>query len=128
MVSELVANALVHSSSACDLTIGYGNGLLRIEVIDHGGGMPDLKAASAEAEHGRGLMLVSILCAAWGTEPRPGGKCVWADLFVADGEDRPRSGTETATGAGAGPGAGAGIWTASVAVPARHFARPSLLP
>ncbi|MGH8981429.1 MAG: response regulator [Acidimicrobiales bacterium] len=83
IVSELVANALVHGRSACELTLGYGGGSLRVEVVDYGGGVPDLKAASAETEHGRGLMLVSMLCAAWGTEPRSGGKCVWADLVVA---------------------------------------------
>lgn len=102
VVSELVANALVHGGSACELTVGYGNGVVRVEVRDYGGGVPDLKAASSDAEHGRGLMLVSMLCAAWGTEPRPQGKCVWADLLVTRAPRR--------RGAGAmGSGGGAGL-------------------
>ena len=70
VVSELVANALVHRNFARDLTLGYG------------GGMPEPKVAALNAEHGRGLMLVTMRCVAWGTEPRIDGKCVWADLLV----------------------------------------------
>lgn len=109
VVSELVANALVHGQSSCELTVGYGSGVARVEVVDYGGGMPDLKAAGAEAEHGRGLMLVSMICTAWGTEPRHGGKCVWADLPVtraaAHGGASGPAGTSTARGTGPTGGA-----------------------
>lgn len=80
VVSELVANALIHVQSSCELTLGLRGEVLRIDVADHGGGMPDLRDATADEEHGRGLMLVSILCTAWGTEPRDDGKSVWAEL------------------------------------------------
>ena len=80
VVSELVANALVHVQSSCDLTVGLRGDVLRIEVVDHGGGMPDLRNATGQDEHGRGLVLVSILCTAWGSEPRDDGKSVWAEL------------------------------------------------
>lgn len=95
VVSELVANALVHGRSTCELTVGHGNGVVRVEVVDRGDGVPDLEAASAESEHGRGLMLVSMLCAAWGTEPRGGGKCVWAEMIVTQAAARGGSGASS---------------------------------
>jgi CheY-like chemotaxis protein len=80
VVSELVSNALVHVRSSCELTIGLRGDVLRLDVVDHAGGMPDLQAATDSDEHGRGLLLVSMLCAAWGSEPRDDGKIVWAEL------------------------------------------------
>lgn len=80
VVSELVANALVHVRSACELTVGLRGDVLRIDVADHGGGMPDVQRAASDDDHGRGLLLVSILCVAWGTEPHGDGKSVWAEL------------------------------------------------
>lgn len=80
VVSELVANALVHVRSACELTMGLRGDVLRIDVVDHGGGMPDIQRARFGDDHGRGLLLVSILCTAWGTEPNGKGKSVWAEL------------------------------------------------
>lgn len=80
VASELVANAMVHVQSSCQLTLGLRGEVLRIEVVDHGGGMPDLHDATADDEHGRGLLVVSILCTAWGSEPRDDGKSVWAEL------------------------------------------------
>lgn len=80
VVSELVSNALVHVRSSCELTMGLRGDVLRLDVVDHAGGMPDLQAATAADEHGRGLLLVSMLCAAWGSEPRDDGKIVWAEL------------------------------------------------
>ncbi|MDA8075404.1 MAG: response regulator [Actinomycetota bacterium] len=80
VVSELVANALVHVQSGCELTVGLRGDVLRIAVVDHGGGMPDVQRAGTDDDHGRGLLLVSILCTAWGTEPHGTGKSVWAEL------------------------------------------------
>lgn len=80
VASELVANAMVHVHSSCELTLGLRGEVLRIEVVDHGAGMPDLHDATADDEHGRGLLVVSILSTAWGSEPRDDGKSVWAEL------------------------------------------------
>lgn len=82
VVSELVSNALVHVQSSCELTVGLRGDVLRIDVVDHGGGMPDLQNATPHDEHGRGLLLVSMLCTAWGSEPRDDGKSVWAELHA----------------------------------------------
>jgi DNA-binding response OmpR family regulator len=109
VVSELVANALVHVRSSCALTLALRGNVLRVEVLDHGSGMPDLQEATSEAEHGRGLLLVSLLCTAWGTEPSGDGKCVWAELTA-----EPSGQSDAARGRGAGGGdscfvTGAGI-------------------
>lgn len=97
VVSELVANALVHVRSSCELTLALRGDVLRVEVLDHGSGMPDLREATTEAEHGRGLLLVSLLCVAWGTEPSGDGKCVWAELTA---EPSRQLGTEGGRGGG----------------------------
>jgi CheY-like chemotaxis protein len=80
VVSELVANALVHVRSACELTVELRGDVLRIDVADYGGGIPDVERATPDDVHGRGLLLVSILCVAWGTAPHDDGKSVWAEL------------------------------------------------
>jgi CheY-like chemotaxis protein/anti-sigma regulatory factor (Ser/Thr protein kinase) len=89
VATELVTNALVHASVRCELRARLAAGVLHIEVEDRGGGTPDVQVADERAEHGRGLLIVSALCTAWGVETRPAaGKRVWAQLPVpgADGE------------------------------------------
>jgi DNA-binding NarL/FixJ family response regulator len=82
VVAELVTNAVVHTDGGCTLRLFRSGARLRIEVIDHGAGSPDMKNAGSEDEHGRGLLLVSMLTGAWGVEPTPkGGKRVWGDLL-----------------------------------------------
>ena len=55
--------------------------ILRIEVIDRGDGSPELQRPYAHSEHGRGLLLVSAICAAWGVDALGDGrKMVWAEL------------------------------------------------
>jgi CheY-like chemotaxis protein len=81
VVSELVTNAIMHARSACDLRLKDAEHILRIEVIDGGHGSPELQRPSAHAEHGRGLLLVSAMCAAWGVDTLGDGrKMVWAEL------------------------------------------------
>jgi hypothetical protein len=56
-------------------------------VADQGRSGPDPVLAGADDEHGRGLLLVAVLSAAWGTEARTdGGKVVWADVPLAHAE------------------------------------------
>lgn len=82
VVSELVTNALIHGQSQCELRAGLTDAALRIQVIDSGEDMPDPQMAGEGDEHGRGLLLVSAVCAAWGVEALPGGgKVVWAELM-----------------------------------------------
>jgi len=81
VVSELVTNAIMHARSACDLRLKDADHILRIEVIDGGHGSPELQRPAPHAEHGRGLLLVSAMCAAWGVDTLGDGrKMVWAEL------------------------------------------------
>ncbi|MEU6404470.1 ATP-binding protein [Streptomyces sp. NPDC046985] len=87
-VSELATNAVLHGAPpgrgfALRLTQHEG-AVLRVEVRDSGGGdvrTPESSAqASAESEHGRGLLLVAALAQKWGVQPRTPGKAVWCEF------------------------------------------------
>lgn len=81
VVTELVGNAMLHAGAECLLRARLAHGVLRLEVFDDGGGVPDPLVADIDDEHGRGLLLVSVLSTAWGVESSPGGgKVVWAEL------------------------------------------------
>lgn len=91
VVTELVTNAVTHATSACDVRLFRAPRRLRIEVLDHGSGSPDVRTAGDADEGGRGLLLVSALSGAWGVEPTSAsGKRVWAEL-VAASVDHPLS-------------------------------------
>ncbi|WP_330241627.1 ATP-binding protein [Streptomyces sp. NBC_00525] len=84
IVSELVTNAVVHTASArvlCELR--RLDGRLRVSVQDQGHqpGGPRL-GRGADDEHGRGLLLVDSLAAAWGSRDAGdgSGRIVWAEL------------------------------------------------
>lgn len=82
IVSELVANAVVHSGSrAVRCALQLDGGLLRVEVTDQGTGQtpPAVRHAGADELSGRGLLLVSTVSEAWGASPAlPCGWTVWA--------------------------------------------------
>ncbi len=81
VVSELVTNAIVHAQAGMELRASFANRVLRLEVLDSGPGTPDPRIATRDDEHGRGLLLVSVLSASWGVESAGGGrKLVWAEL------------------------------------------------
>jgi anti-sigma regulatory factor (Ser/Thr protein kinase) len=84
IVSELVTNAVVHTMSArvvCELRCDGER--LRISVQDQGHqpGGPRL-SLTADGEHGRGLLLVDSMSAAWGSldAGNASGRIVWAEL------------------------------------------------
>lgn len=87
VVSELFTNAVRHTDSEKITCVLYDCGrLIRLEVTDqgHGSGEPVSGTPGAEAEGGRGLLLVSVLSLAWGSAPADGGtgRVVWAELAV----------------------------------------------
>jgi anti-sigma regulatory factor (Ser/Thr protein kinase) len=85
IVSELFTNAVRYSGSdkvACAVSLTAG--LVHLEVADQGYGItvPHAKAATPDAEGGRGLLLVGALSSAWGVRtPGDGsGRVVWAEI------------------------------------------------
>lgn len=82
VVSELTGNAVEHAQSGFEVSLHVRDAsVLRIEVLDHGSGSPDLQTTDVTSERGRGLLLVSQLTASWGVETISGnGKNVWAEL------------------------------------------------
>jgi anti-sigma regulatory factor (Ser/Thr protein kinase) len=106
LTSELVTNAVTHGTPAHGrtvqgtfvlLTIACDAAVLRVDVHDGSGDLPVLDAvllnagllgtglldeAQAEAETGRGLLLVTSLSAEWGFYRTPAGKAVYFTLKV----------------------------------------------
>jgi anti-sigma regulatory factor (Ser/Thr protein kinase) len=84
LASELVANAVTHATPAAGtfvlLTIACGAAALRVDVHDGSGDLPVLDEVCAEAETGRGLLLVTTLSAEWGFYRTPAGKAVYFTL------------------------------------------------
>ncbi|MFJ9775720.1 ATP-binding protein [Kitasatospora sp. NPDC101157] len=81
VVSELLANAVLHAGGAHELLLHATPTRLRIEVRD---GSPD--SPRARAPHrpglpgGHGLHIVEKLADRWGTEAHSDGKSVWLEL------------------------------------------------
>ena len=81
VASELTANAITHAETPCRIRLALNDATLRIDVIDAGSGTPEPQRTDLAAEHGRGLLMVGAVAAAWGMEALPGdGKLVWAEL------------------------------------------------
>lgn len=84
VVSELVANAIVHARTASELRVVRVEGVVRLELTDFGRGTPAPRVVTPTHVHGRGLLLVSALASAWGMHALAGGgKVVWAELALA---------------------------------------------
>jgi anti-sigma regulatory factor (Ser/Thr protein kinase) len=86
-LSELAANAVLHSNSACaggQFTIHatLGSGLLRVEVTN-GGGLWKQRAHH-NGHGGRGFIIVNALARTWGTTGDGiTSRTVWFEIAVA---------------------------------------------
>lgn len=81
LVSELVSNVIKHTDSRPTLRVSRDDQLVRIEVADgEPTGVPLERDVDVEAEHGRGLLLVSALASAWGYDRSDDGKLIWVEL------------------------------------------------
>ncbi|HEV7935048.1 MAG TPA: ATP-binding protein [Actinomadura sp.] len=80
IVAELVANAVCHARTTLELRLIRNPGQVRVEVRDRSPGMPRLTIPAPEDERHRGLFIVDHFAAAWGADPVPGGKVVWAEV------------------------------------------------
>jgi anti-sigma regulatory factor (Ser/Thr protein kinase) len=86
LVSELVANAILHTGTPLEVVVRCGDDRVRVEVHDGNPQLPVRKHYSTMSGTGRGLMLVERMAARWGAERTAGGKTVWFDL---DGRSAP---------------------------------------
>ena len=148
LTSELVTNAIRHEAGQgaqpVMLTIASSRGRLRVDVHDTSRSLPAVAEVPADAETGRGLLLVETLSDEWGFYRTPAGKAVYFTLAFepdkadnagqADKADPP---DETPAAGGRGPQRvyARGRWTvtppsehrprrAAVAVPAARMAPP----
>jgi len=81
LTSELVTNAIRHGGGqAIVLDLGCTRGQLRVDVHDTSRLLPTLADAPADAEAGRGLMLVASLSDDWGCYRTRAGKAVYFTL------------------------------------------------
>lgn len=90
VVSEIVTNALIHAGSDVDVRLRAYPDHVRLEVRDCDSNPPVpsplvlAEEENAEAEHGRGLLIVEALASTWNTYPNGRGKTVSVDLPVPD--------------------------------------------
>ncbi|TQK52118.1 PAS domain S-box-containing protein [Streptomyces sp. SLBN-118] len=85
LVSELVTNALRYGEGEIRLRLLRDRTLV-CEVWDAGLVQPRRRRARDTDEGGRGLQLVGLLSAAWGSRRTPRGKTVWFELALPDGD------------------------------------------
>lgn len=88
IVSELSTNALLHTSSGEEhgsfhLALAVAPQVIALSVTDDGGGgAPKVEYQDQDAEHGRGLGMVSALAHRVIVQGTDGGYTVTAELFV----------------------------------------------
>ncbi|MFI1395218.1 SpoIIE family protein phosphatase [Streptomyces sp. NPDC020681] len=85
LVSELVTNALRYGEGEIRLRLLRDRTLV-CEVWDSGLVQPRRRRARDTDEGGRGLQLVGLLSAGWGSRRTPRGKTVWFELALPDGD------------------------------------------
>ena len=100
LTSELVTNAIRHETNeTITLAITCSCGELHVDVHDSSYALPVVLEAAADAEAGRGLMLVATLADEWGFYRTPAGKAVYFTLAfapeVAEGDGRGPQGVHT---------------------------------
>ncbi|WP_156726284.1 SpoIIE family protein phosphatase [Streptomyces apocyni] len=83
LVSELVTNALRYGEGDIRLRLLLDRTLV-CEVWDAGLVQPRRRRARDTDEGGRGLQLVGLLSASWGSRRTPRGKTVWFELPLPD--------------------------------------------
>ncbi|MDT7549436.1 MAG: hypothetical protein QOE84_1830 [Actinomycetota bacterium] len=98
VVSELVGNAVRHGAPLANGQIRVGwvvyDSVVRIEVSDGGRGPlrheviePLPGGGSADAETGRGLAIVALLTASWGSAFDSTSAVVWADVPLRQSDE-----------------------------------------
>lgn len=84
VVSELAGNALRHTGTLGDVTLGLGDNVVQVAVFDPEDRLPTPRRPDPDGDSGRGLMLVAALSQRWNVDRdvQRGGKAVWAELPI----------------------------------------------
>lgn len=80
VISELVANAVLHGRPPISVRVLPVSDGVRVEVEDCSRTMPVRLSPRLDATTGRGLGLVSTVAARWGVDPGDKCKVVWAEV------------------------------------------------
>ncbi|GGU59145.1 magnesium or manganese-dependent protein phosphatase [Streptomyces albospinus] len=85
MVSEMVTNVLMHTDGdallVAEISGERGGRRIRVDVADGSDELPHRRRPGELASSGRGLVLMELLAAAWGVDPRGDGKSTWFELY-----------------------------------------------
>jgi anti-sigma regulatory factor (Ser/Thr protein kinase) len=85
LVSELVANVVLHVGGTVEVTVRSGSDGVLLEVADASPVAPQLRSFSRTSSTGRGMRLVHALSSANGVRVQGQGKTVWVRLTGAAG-------------------------------------------
>lgn len=93
MVSEIATNCVVHARTGFELLLVRAADHVRVEVTDHGTGLPTVQSPDPLEPTGRGLRIVEALATEWGVhgQRRGRGHTVWFSYGLA-GSDTPTAG------------------------------------
>lgn len=80
LVSEVVTNAVRHAGTGGTVELRRTEQGIRIDVADHGSGVPVRRTPGPDEIAGRGLGIVDTLASRWGVEELEDGKVVWFEL------------------------------------------------
>lgn len=82
VVSELAANAVLHTPAAFTVTVRSLGDAVRVEVADSSPVLPQVKDHGDRAPTGRGLRIVDQLARGRGVQRTDDGKVVWAEVAI----------------------------------------------
>ena len=88
LLSEVVTNALLHTSSPVEVCLVRDFQGIRVAVADGSPALPSQRHWADDASTGRGLALVEALASGWGVELVDGGKVVWFTVGAAESTGR----------------------------------------
>jgi anti-sigma regulatory factor (Ser/Thr protein kinase) len=77
LVSEIVANAVLHARTTAELSVQLLPTRVRVAVTDLDPAQPKRRPDDPLTSTGRGIALIEKLSLAWGIERTPEGKRIW---------------------------------------------------
>jgi anti-sigma regulatory factor (Ser/Thr protein kinase) len=89
LVSEMVANAVLHTGAPAELAVQLLPDRVRVSVTDQDTTQPKRRPDNPALATGRGLALIEQLSVAWGIDRVPEGKRMWFETLRPDGSGAP---------------------------------------